>query len=177
MWVYKQVTATSSNLNWSRRAANYPGCFLIDNGGRDVLLTQLMLTLGPDAINRLYISLFLPNIQTSLWLQLSFSLTTCWYFTALTSVWDISKDLLINFYCWRLELEHLDSKCTSKQNEFENLLLWHFKKPCVFFARVVNMEKPKKNFFINAEKKIVNILLIQDTKGHYLKGRVGKPWI
>ena len=37
------------------------------------------------------------------------------------------------------------------------------------------MEKPKKNFFINAEKKIVNILLIQDTKGHYLKGRVGKP--
>lgn len=130
----------------SRRVANYPGCFLIDNGGRDVLLTQLMLTLGPDVINSLYISLFLPNIQTSLWLQLSFSLTTCWYFTALTSVWDISQDLLINFYCWRLELEHLDSKCTSKQNEFENLLLWHFKKPCVF-CQSSKHGKTKKIFF------------------------------
>ena len=57
-----------------------------------------------------------------------------------------------------------------KQNDFENLLLWHFKKH-VFFARVVNMEK-KNFFFLNGEKKIVNILLIQDTEGHHLKGRV-----
>ena len=51
--------------------------------------------------------------------EVSFSLTTCWHFTGLTSAWDISQDLLIKFYCWRLELEHLGSKCTSKQNEFE----------------------------------------------------------
>ena len=59
-----------------------------------------------------------------------------------------------------------------------NLKIYCFgisKNHVFFFARVVNMEKPKKIFFINAEKKIVNILLIQDTKGHYLKGRVGKP--
>lgn len=128
-----------------------------------------MLTLRPDVVNSLYISLpcEYPNCPV----------TTAFFFS----------NHLLTLYCSHQRVRHFTGsphkvlllkagiraprqQMHFKQNDFENLLLWHFKKH-VFFARVVNMEK-KNFFFLNGEKKIVNILLIQDTEGHHLKGRV-----
>lgn len=80
----------------------------------------------------LCLSLFPRNSQTSLWLQLSFSLTSCFYPTALTSVWDISQGLV----------KYLQTK-----RIWKFIALAFQKITCIphslFFTRVVNMEKLK----------------------------------